>query len=301
MKIGVIVPQGWTGEYRNWTPVSAWARTRDIARATEKYGFESIWLFDHFHTVPRPTLEITFEAFTALAALAAETTRVRLGHVVLCAAYRNPALTTKMISTLDAISGGRAELGLGAGWKRDEWRAYGYGFPDAPERLAILRDTLEIARRMMVDERATYEGKHAHIDGAINRPAPVQQPRIPIMVGGNGPNVTWRLAARYADELNLDGLTPTEVADALPIIHSRCAEIGRDPASLKLSVHIWWETLSEPGQRRAELVARYRELGVTRLIGLIREATESDEALASWAEDARAGGADLLTSTAPGT
>jgi F420-dependent oxidoreductase-like protein len=289
----VIVPQGWTGEFRGWDPLDAWRRTRAVARLVEGLGFESIWLFDHFHTVPRPTLEITFEAFTSLAALAAETTRVRLGHVVLCAAYRNPALTTKMISTLDAISAGRAELGLGAGWKRDEWRAYGYGFPDAPERLAILRDTLEIARAMMSDDRATFRGKHRHVEDAINRPRPIQQPRVPIMVGGNGPNVTWRLAARYADELNLDGMAPAEVADALPVIRARCEEIDRDPASLAVSVHVWWEQLSETGPRRVDMLARYRELGVSRVIGLIREAVDDDDALQSWAEDARASGAEL--------
>ena len=293
MKIGVIVPQGWTGEYKGWNPVDAWQRTRAVAKQSEALGFESIWLFDHFHTVPRPTLEITFEAFTSLAALAAETTRVRLGHIVLCAAYRNPALTTKMISTLDVISAGRAELGLGAGWKRDEWRAYGYGFPDAPERLAILKDTLEVAQAMMTDDRATYSGEQRHVDGAINRPRPVQQPRIPIMVGGNGPNVTWRLAARYADELNLDGMTPSEVADALPVIRARCEEIGRDPASLAVSVHVWWEQITQAGQERAEMFAGYRELGVSRVIGLVRDATDSDEALERWAADARAGGAEL--------
>lgn len=293
MKIGVIVPQGWTGEYRGRNAVDAWARTRSVAKQSEALGFESIWLFDHFHTVPRPTLEITFEAFTSLAALAAETTRVRLGHVVLCAAYRNAALTTKMISTLDAISAGRAELGLGAGWKRDEWRAYGYGFPDAPERLAILKDTLEVARAMMADDRASYAGKHLHIDGAINRPRPVQQPRIPIMVGGNGPNVTWRLAARYADELNLDGMTPVEVSAALPTIAARCEEVDRDPASLTVSVHVWWEQLAQIGAARAEMLAAYRELGVSRVIGMVRDSAQGDEALVAWAEDCRAGGAEL--------
>jgi F420-dependent oxidoreductase-like protein len=293
MKIGVIVPQGWTGEYRGRSAVDAWARTRTVAKQSEALGFESIWLFDHFHTVPRPTLEITFEAFTSLAALAAATERVRVGHVVLCAAYRNAALTTKMISTLDAISAGRAELGLGAGWKRDEWRAYGYGFPDAPERLAILKDTLEVARAMMTEDRATYAGKHLHIDGAINRPQPVQQPRVPIMVGGNGPNVTWRLAARYADELNLDGLTPAEVKDALPTIAARCEEIGRDPASLSVSVHVWWEQLVDAGAARADMLASYRELGVSRIIGMVRDSADSDEALVAWAEDCRSGGAEL--------
>ena len=302
MNIGVIVPQGWTGEYKGWSAIDAWARTRDVAWQAEALGFESIWLFDHFHTVPRPTLEITFEAFTALAALAAETSRVRLGHVVLCASYRNPALTTKMISTLDAISGGRAELGLGAGWKRDEWQAYGYGFPDAPERLAVLKDQLEIAQVMMTEDRASYAGKYDSVTNAINKPAPVQQPRIPIMVGGNGPNVTWRLAAKYADELNVDGMTPDEVRQALPTIRARCEEIGRDPDTLKVSVHVWWEQLDTPtGAPRSEMVAAYRELGVSRIIGMVRGSVDSNDALAAWAEDARAGGASLLDSVEIGS
>jgi F420-dependent oxidoreductase-like protein len=301
LNIGVIVPQGWTGEYKGFLAKDAWARTRDVAWQAEALGFESIWLFDHFHTVPRPTLEITFEAFTALAALGAETRRVRLGHVVICAAYRNPALTTKMISTLDAISDGRAELGLGAGWKRDEWLAYGYGFPDARERLAILKDQLEIARAMMTEDYATYEGEYRSIDRAINRPAPIQQPRIPIMVGGNGQNVTWRLAAKYADELNVDGMTPEEVRDALPTIRARCEEIGRDPDSLKLSVHVWWESIKTPGQERAEMIAAYRDLGVSRVISLIRDSAQSNEALVAWAEDCRAGGASLVDSVEIGS
>jgi alkanesulfonate monooxygenase SsuD/methylene tetrahydromethanopterin reductase-like flavin-dependent oxidoreductase (luciferase family) len=300
MKIGVIVPQGWTGEYKGWQASDAWARTRDVAGQAESLGFESIWVFDHFHTVPRPTQEITFESFSTLAALIPETQRVRLGHVVLCAGYRNPALTAKMISTLDVISGGRMEFGVGAGWKRDEWLAYGYGFPAPPERLAILKDQLEIARALMTDDRATYHGAQRHIDGAINRPRPLQQPWVPIMVGGNGPNVTWRLAARYADELNLDGMTPAEVREALPLIHQRCDEVDRDPATLALSVHVWWEQLVGRGPDRAELVAGYRELGVRRLIGLIRGSVESDDALARWAEDAREGGAELEASTVLG-
>jgi F420-dependent oxidoreductase-like protein len=300
VNIGVIVPQGWTGEYDGWDAADAWARTRDVAWQAEALGFESIWLFDHFHTTPRATEEITFESFTALAALATETRRVRVGHVVLCAAYRNAALTAKMISTLDVISGGRAELGIGAGWKRDEWLAYGYGFPPARERLAILRDNLEVAQAMLGPGRATYAGEHARVEGAINVPKPLQQPRVPIMVGGNGPEVTWRLAARYADELNLDGMRPAELAEALPVIRARCEEIGRDPASLAISVHIWWERLGEPGQERAEMVAAYGELGVSRLIALVKDSADSDEALPAWAEDCRQGGATLEDSHALG-
>ena len=300
MKIGVIVPQGWTGEYKGWESTDAWSRTRDVAWQAEALGFESIWVFDHFHTVPRPTLEITFESFTTLSALVPQTQRVRLGHVVLCAAYRNPALTAKMISTLDVISGGRMELGIGAGWKRDEWLAYGYGFPGAGERLAILKDQLEVVTAMMGEGPATYQGTYHHVDRAINRPLPLQKPRVPIMVGGNGPNVTWRLAARYADELNVDGLTPAELAGAMPVIRSRCEEIGRDPETLKVSVHVWWESLAEAGQRRVDMVGEYARLGATRVIGMIRDSVDSDDALAHWADDVRQAGAELAPSTALG-
>jgi F420-dependent oxidoreductase-like protein len=300
VKIGVIVPQGWTREYEGWASTDAWARTRDLASQAEALGFESIWVFDHFHTVPRPTLEITFESFSTLAALASETRRVRLGHVVLCAAYRNPALTAKMISTLDVITDGRMELGIGAGWKRDEWIAYGYGFPQARERLEILKDQLEVISAMMSAEKATYHGQHHSVEGAINRPRPVQKPRVPIMVGGNGPNVTWRLAAKYADELNLDGMTPAELRDAIPTIRARCEEIDRDPDSLRVSVHVWWEGLTSSGQERTDMVGEYARLGVSRLIGLVRAAVDSDDALPHWADDARSGGADLEPSTALG-
>ena len=220
MKVGVIVPQGWTGEYDGWDASKAWSRTVAVAQQADRLGFESIWMFDHFHTVPKPTDEITFESFTSLAALAASTSRVRLGHIVICSPFRNPALTAKMISTMDVISDGRMELGIGAGWKRDEWLAYGYGFPETRERLAMLSDHLEVITRMLRPGRtvhASYEGIHASVRDAINMPKPLQQPRVPIMVGGNGPEVTWRLAAKHADELNLDGMSPDELAAALPV------------------------------------------------------------------------------------
>jgi probable F420-dependent oxidoreductase, Rv1855c family len=298
MKIGAIVPQGWVGEYDGWEPLDAWRRTTEVARQAERLGFESIWLFDHFHTVPRPTDEITFESFTSLSALAALTSRIRLGHIVICTGFRNPALTAKMISTMDSISGGRMELGIGAGWKRDEWLAYGYGFPETKERLARLADDLEVITRMLAGDRhehATFEGVHSQVRNARNVPKPIQQPRVPIMVGGNGPNVTWRLAARHADELNVDGMTPSEVAEALPVIRSRCEEIGRDPATLAVSVHVWGEQLGQSGASRVDLLAAYRDLGVSRVMGLNGESARTDEALESLAADARAAGVEMAT------
>ncbi len=296
MKIGAIVPQGWVGEYDGWQPLDAWRRTTEVARQAERLGFESIWLFDHFHTIPRPTDEITFESFTSLAALAALTERVRLGHVVICTAFRNPALTAKMISTMDSISGGRMDLGIGAGWKRDEWLAYGYGFPETSERLARLGDDLGVIAAMLAGDKhahATYEGRYASVRNAVNVPKPIQQPRVPIMVGGNGPKVTWRLAARHADELNVDGMSPAEVTEALPVIAARCEEIGRDPATLPVSVHIWSENMAVTGAARVDLLAGYREAGVSRVIGLVRASATTDDALESVVEDARAAGVEL--------
>jgi F420-dependent oxidoreductase-like protein len=298
MKLGIIVPQGWTGEYDGWEPERAWARTVEVARQAERLGAESVWLFDHFHTVPRPTDEITFESFSSLAALAALTERVRLGQVVICNGFRNPALTAKMAATLDTISGGRFELGVGAGWKRDEWLAYGYGFPETAERLAMLHDALEVITRMLEPGRhihATYEGTHHSVRDARNVPKPIQATGMPIMVGGNGPNVTWRLAARYADELNLDGLSPEEVQEALPTIRARCEEIGREPDSLAVSVHIWWGTPEwrEAGPERQRLLADYAGLGVSRVIGLLQASADSDDALQSLAADAHAAGLEL--------
>ena len=293
MRVGIIVPQGWTGEYDGWDPARAWSRTVATAHEAEALGFDSIWLFDHVQTEPVPTDEITFEAFTGLAALAVETARVRLGHLVLCAGYRNPALVAKMIATLDVVSGGRAELGLGAGWKQDEYDAYGFGFPPLRERMALLEDSLEITTRMLGGGRATYRGSQASVEDAINVPRGLQSPRIPILVGGNGPNRTWRLAARYADELNLDWFSPEEIVENRPVIASRCEEIGRDPATLRLSVNIG-RPMSEPeGAERIDLLASYREAGVDRVMTLVRRSAEDPEALARFADDCRAAGCEL--------
>jgi F420-dependent oxidoreductase-like protein len=293
MRVGIIVPQGWTGEYDGWDASAAWARTVAVAREAEALGVDSIWLFDHVQTEPEPTDEITFEAFVGLSALAAFTSRVRLGHLVLCAGYRNPALVAKMISTLDVVSDGRAELGLGAGWKEDEWRAYGYGYPSLRERLGALEDALEITTRMLEPGRASYDGPSASVHDAINVPHGIQQPRIPIIVGGNGPNVTWRLAARFADELNLDWLTPEEVAAARPTIAARCEEIGRDPATLRLSVNIGRSASAPEDGTRVALLRAYAGAGVDRVMTLVRASAADDRALGRFVDDCRAAGVEL--------
>ena len=293
MRVGIIVPQGWTGEYDGWDPARAWARTVAVAHEAEALGFDSLWMFDHFHTEPVPTDEITFEAFVGLSALAAETARVRLGHLVLCAGYRNPALVAKMISTLDVVSGGRAELGIGAGWKEDEYVAYGWGFPPLRARMEALEDALEITTRMLGPDRATYSGPSALVHDAINVPRGLQNPRVPILVGGNGPNRTWRLAARYADELNLDWFSPEEVIEARPVIDSRCEEVGRPPSSLRLSVNIGRDASGIEGAPRVDLLRRYADAGVDRVMTLVRACAADDGALGRFAKDCAAAGCEL--------
>jgi len=293
MQVGVLVPQGWKHEYDGWDPARAWTRTLELARGAESLGFESEWVFDHFHTTPDTTDEITFESFTTLAAIAGATSRVRLGHMVICAGFRNPALVAKLASTLDVASSGRFELGIGAGWKQDEWLAYGYGFPETRDRLAALRDALEVITRMLAPGRATYEGRFARVSAAVNVPKGIQHPRPPIIVGGNGRAVTWRIAARFADELNLVFVSPAQIGEALPVIRSRCEEIGRDPATLRLSVYARDEEMRVPGQARVDLIGQYAEVGLARLVAFPARWSPTIEALARFAEDCRAAGIEL--------
>jgi alkanesulfonate monooxygenase SsuD/methylene tetrahydromethanopterin reductase-like flavin-dependent oxidoreductase (luciferase family) len=183
------------------------------------------------------------------------------------------------------------ELGIGAGWKEEEWLAYGFDFPSLKARLDMLSDALEVLTRMLGPGRAWYDGEHSRVAGAINLPKGLQEPRIPIMVGGNGPNRTWRLAARHADELNLDGMSPDDVESALPVIRARCEEIGRDPDSLRISIHIWWEDAAQAGPSRVALLERYRMLGVSRVMALLQASADDDEPVLSFAADAARAGA----------
>jgi F420-dependent oxidoreductase-like protein len=291
VRIGLTLPQGCDREFLGLEAGEAWRRTVDVARSAEDQGFESLWVYDHMQVDPPPEEAPIFEPFVELAAIAMATHRARLGHLVLAAAYRNAGLTAKAISSLDVISGGRAILGIGAGWKEDEWLAYGYGFPPAGERLAILADNLEIITRMLAPGRATWNGEHAHVRDAIHEPKGLQQPRIPVLVGGNGPKVTWRLAARYADELNLDALTPSQIDAALPVIASRCVEIGRDPATLAVSVHIWGEAGAvAPGAERRQRFRDYAGLGLSRAIVQGFAAVRDEHALDAVVEDGLAVG-----------
>jgi len=292
MKVGLISPQGWKMEYTGWDPAEAWARTVELAKQAEALGFESLWVFDHFTTVPEPTDEMTLESFSQLSALAVLTERVRLGHMVICTAFRNPALTAKLASTIDVISGGRFEIGIGAGWKEDEWLAYGYGFPPVGERISTFEEHLEVITRMIAPGHATYEGQRVHVRDAINEPLGIQD-KIPLIVGGNGRVRTAGLAVRFADELNFVFKSPAWAVERMAEVRTRCEAAGRDPATLRFSMYTLDEDFRHPGQARVDLLGRFDESGLDRIVCFPTKYDPSTEAQAAFAEDVKAAGIAL--------
>ncbi|QBD75990.1 LLM class F420-dependent oxidoreductase [Ktedonosporobacter rubrisoli] len=232
MKYGVIVPQGWRLDLTHIPdPGEAYEAMTRVAQEAEVLGYHSIWLYDHFHTVPQITQEITFECWTATAALARDTKRVRIGQIVTCNSYRNPALLAKMASTVDVLSHGRLYFGIGAGWYEHEYRAYGYEYPEAPIRLRQLREAVQVIKKMWTEEEPVFEGKYYQINGAINQPKGVQQPHIPMLIGGGGEKVTLKIVAQHADACNLGG-TIENIKHKLSVLKQHCEALGRDYESI---------------------------------------------------------------------
>ncbi|HEX7733235.1 MAG TPA: LLM class F420-dependent oxidoreductase [Ktedonobacteraceae bacterium] len=237
LTFGLVVPQGWRMDLTHIPdPVEAYETMTRVAQLAEETGFDSIWLYDHFHTVPQPTQEITFESWTSTAALARDTKRVRIGQIVTCNGYRNPALLAKMASTVDVISHGRLILGIGSGWYEHEYRAYGYEYPDAPTRLRYLREAVQIILKMWTDDEAVFEGKHYQVRGAINQPRGVQKPHIPLLIGGGGEKVTLKLVAQYGDACNVGHLDNDGLIHKFNLLKQHCENVGRDYNDIRRTV-----------------------------------------------------------------
>jgi alkanesulfonate monooxygenase SsuD/methylene tetrahydromethanopterin reductase-like flavin-dependent oxidoreductase (luciferase family) len=195
--------------------------------------FDSAWIADHF--VPwagfvDPMLD-TPECWTTLTYLAARLPGLNFGTIVACQSYRNPALLAKMAATLQTFSGGRFILGIGAGWKKDEYLGYGYDYPERADRLYQLEEAVQIIRAMWRQPKATFHGKYYHIQDAICEPKP--DPLPPIMVGGGGKKITLRIAAQYADWWNVPGVSPAAYRELLEVLDRHCQKVGRDFAEIK--------------------------------------------------------------------
>jgi F420-dependent oxidoreductase-like protein len=236
MRFGLMVPQGWRLDLVGIEPADQWRAMRDVALAAEQGPFESIWVFDHFHTVPIPTEEATHEAWSLMAALGAVTDRVRLGQMCTCMGYRNPAYLAKVAATVDVVSGGRVEMGIGAGWYEHEWRAYGYGFPSAGERLTQLDEGVQIMRQLWTTGTATLAGKQYQVDGAIGRPLPLQEGGIPLWIAGGGERKTLRIAAQYGQYTNFAG-SPEEFQYKSDILAAHCKDVGTDFGAITRSAN----------------------------------------------------------------
>ena len=204
------------------------------ARLCEELGFSSFWLFDHLYGPGLPDLP-ALEGWTLATALLAQTTKLRVGHLVLCATFRHPALLARMATTLDVISNGRLELGLGSGSYEPEHTESGIPWGTFAERSEILAETLEIVTQMFASEKTTFDGKHFQLRDMPSLPRPVQQPRPPIIVGGIGEKRTLPLVARYADVWNLPTYALDVVDQKRAVLDAECKKIGRDPASIRIS------------------------------------------------------------------
>ena len=228
LTFGVFIPQGWKMELSSISdPQEKWAKAVEVATLAEELGLDSLWVYDHFHNVPTPAHETVFECWTTLAAISQRTSRIKLGQMVGCAPYRNPGYLAKVTSNIDVLSGGRLIWGIGAGWYEHEFRGYGYDFPKAAERIAVLRETVEIVKAMWTESDVRYEGKHFSLHGAQCDPKPLQQPHPQILIGGGGEQLTLRVVARHADASNFGG-KPQEWQHKAEVLQRHCDDVGRD-------------------------------------------------------------------------
>lgn len=231
LKYGLYLPQGFVHELAGFTnPVEAYETLTRLAQTADQSGYDSVWLSDHLMTAP-PSQDMIFECWTLAAALARDTERVRIGQLVTSNSYRNPALQAKMASSLDVLSNGRLTLGIGAGWYEPDYQAYGYEFPAGAERLRQLEEAVRIILAMWTQEEATFEGNYYQIRGAMNQPKGVQQPHIPLMIGGGGERVTLKLVAQYGDVCNLIS-DPATLEHKFAVLKQHCETVGRDYKSI---------------------------------------------------------------------
>ena len=227
MQFGLFIPQGWRLDLVGIPPERHWNVMRELAAYADDGAWDSLWVYDHFHTVPVPTAEATHEAWSLMAAYAASTSRIKLGQMCTAMSYRKPVYLSKVAATVDVISGGRLQMGIGGGWYEHEWRAYGYGFPSAGVRLARLDEGVQIMRDAWRDGVVTFSGAHYQADGAIVQPKPLQRGGIPMWIAGGGEQKTLRIAAKYAQYTNFTP-EPEAFKRKSEILAEHCRDVGTD-------------------------------------------------------------------------
>lgn len=248
-----------------------WPELVEVFQAAEETGYDTAWLPDHF----LPTLTSDrgapyWDAWTALAALAPLTRRVRLGVLVTNNNFRHPAVLARQAANVDVVSGGRLEFGIGAGWMALEHTMYGLEFPDAPERLDRLEEAIQVVNMLWTQRQSTFRGRHYRLQGAFLAPKPAQMPRPPVLVGGGGEKRTLRIAARYADEWNSTG-APSVLARKAAVLERHCLGLGRDPGGIVRSVAVpfAFSDSAQEAERRLQTQATRRGISVEEAQGLM--------------------------------
>jgi F420-dependent oxidoreductase-like protein len=269
MKIGLQIPDfTWPGG-----PARLAADLARVARTADDAGFDRIAVMDHVFQIGAvgPAEHDMLEAYTTLGFLAAHTSRARLLTLVTGAVYRSPGLLAKIVTTLDVLSGGRAELGIGAAWNEEEARALGLSFPPVAERFERLEETLRICLRMWEDGDEAFEGRHYRLERTLNSPQSLSRPHPPIMIGGSGERKTLRFVARYAQACNL--FPSPELAHKLDVLRAHCEAEGRDYDEIEKTVYFLFDP-GEKGQRTGEIIdglGRLAEMGFDAAIGAVTD------------------------------
>lgn len=236
VQVGLTLPQGWLDEFPNNKTHEQFLFSKNVALTAEKIGFDAGYVYDHF--IPHPSdnrNQTFFEAYTLLSAIASVTSKLRIGQVVTCNSYRHPSLLAKMTSTLDAISNGRLEFGIGAGWFEYEYKSYGYKFDDPSARIEQLDESISIIKKMWQNKKSSFTGKHYSIKNAICNPKPIQRPIPPIMVGGAGKKLL-QVVARHASRYNHPFGSPTILKEKMILLEKNCKAIKRNFDEIENSV-----------------------------------------------------------------
>jgi F420-dependent oxidoreductase-like protein len=255
------------------------AMTRVAKVADESGAYDSIWVYDHFHTVPEPTMNSVFEAWTISAGLARDTENVKIGQMVTCNGYRNPAHLAKIASTVDVMSNGRLLCGIGAGWYEHEWKAYGYSFPEVPVRMRMFKESCEIIHRMFTEDEPVFDGEFYSIDKPINEPKGVSKPHPPIWIGGGGEKVTLKLVAKWGDACNVGGGDIDVMKHKFEVLKGHCENEGRDydeiTRSTSVNVHLIDDGENpEQATKEARGETSYDQYSNEFIVGTAEEITE---------------------------
>jgi len=264
IKFGSIIPQGFLGELAGCVHGKEFEAIKNVALQCEKLGFDSIWVYDHFITVPATT-KACLESWSTLSALATLTKKLGLGQLVTCNSYRYPSVLAKMGATLDVISNGRLNLGIGAGWYKLEYDAYGIPYPKDSVRIAQLREAVQIIKKMWTEDKPSFHGQYYAIDKAINSPKPIQKPHPPILIGGEGKSLTLRVVAELADRCNFGGpTTPQRYKELLEVLNEHCKSVGRNEDQIEKTLIVDHTVIARNKARVNEKIRKFKPIGVSK-------------------------------------